>query len=145
MDHESRYFPREFGRIELRYQVIAKRELPAAGRAWVQGLSKVEPERPWYSPHPYMDFSASGLCFHDGAPLEADDVLLLELRVPAAERPIRATGRVVRADALDSVDLGEAGAMRRVAVDFVDLSAGGLEALVQFTEDCQSKALGVYD
>ncbi len=140
---DNRYFPREFGRIDLQYLPVGFDEAAAAGRAWLQGLWKVDAERQWRTPDPFMDFSASGLCFLDAAPVAEGELLLLELRLPVGEAAHRATGRVVRAQPLEGADLqGRDPHTRRIAVDFVEVSTEAVAALVEFTDQCQTAALG---
>jgi hypothetical protein len=141
---DSRYFPREYGRIDLRYTVARGEGANGAGREWVEGRAPVEGGARWYQPDPFMDFSASGLCFQDDAPLAEQDLLLLEMKLPMRSEPYRATGRVVRAMDLESIDLESDGPqLRSVAVNFEELPRETVEALVDFTDHVQSRALGV--
>lgn len=125
---DKREFPRVEGAVHVRFHVGDA----AAVSAWLAGRPGPGPA---WEPEPYMNFSVTGLQFDIDAPVRAEDVLLIALRVPRSERTWRVVGRVVRVD-------GAADGQRTVAVQFTHLSAGAANALRRHTTRIQKAILG---
>ncbi len=131
---DNRIFPRMYGGIRLRYQVVGE----GAGQAWIeQGLA---PDGTWLEPDPFMDFSGSGLKFEDGETCHAGDTLLLELRIPPEDGWYRATASVVRIFPIAAEDIevaerepGSPPPTHPIAVHFLVLPPEAVEALMAFT------------
>jgi len=131
---DKRIFPRTYGGIRLRYQVVE----PGATQAWID--SAADPGGTWNSPDPFMDFSGSGLKFEDQEKCKAEDTLLLELCIPPSDDLYRASARVVR---LFPIPQKESDASERdpdtpapthqIAVHFENLPPEAVEALMAFT------------
>jgi hypothetical protein len=131
---DKRIFPRTYGGIRLRYQVAP----PEAGDAWVE--KGEAPGETWHTPDPFMDFSGSGLKFEGQENCKAEDALLLELRIPPSEEPLRATARVVRLFPISQEELDAAErdddappSTHQIAVHFDNLPTEAVEALMAFT------------
>ncbi len=131
---DKRIFPRTYGGIRLRYQVVPA----AAVDAWIdQGLA---PDGEWFQPDPFMDFSGSGLKFEDRENCKAEDVLLLELHIPPSQQAYRASARVVRLFDIPPEEIEAAerdpelpAPTHQIAVHFERLPAEAVEALMAFT------------
>ena len=125
--HEKRYFPREYGGIELRW-----RRLEAAARADAPAEALLTDDQgEWHQPHPFMNFSASGLRFRDTAPCEEGDTLQLLFRVEDQSVWHQATATVVRrAPAPDGTDA-------EIAVAFDEIAPASIQALADYTLDRQ--------
>jgi hypothetical protein len=109
---DNRIFPRMYGGIRLRYQVVGE----GAGQAWIeQGLAP------------------DGTC-------HAGDTLLLELRIPPEDGWYRATASVVRIFPIAAEDIevaerepGSPPPTHQIAVHFLVLPPEAVEALMAFT------------
>ncbi len=130
---EKRYFPREFGGIDLRWKRV-EGESPAVLAAWRRGLSAVD-EDAWHIPNPFMNFSASGLRFRDVATIDPGDVILVEFRVQGATVWHRATAVVIRYT--PNID----GHLAEAAIAFRDIDPKSVEALADYTLDRQLSEL----
>lgn len=131
---DKRIFPRTYGGIRLRYQVVPAAAVPA----WIdQGAA---PDGTWFQPDPFMDFSGSGLKFEDIENCKAEDVLLLELHIPPSDEAYRASARVVRLFPIPPEEIEAAerepdqpAATHQIAVHFDSLPPEAVEALMAFT------------
>jgi len=135
---DKREFPRMHGGIKLRYAVA-----PDAGATDAWAKSGVSPEgTEWFTPDPFMDFSASGLKFDDAPNCKDNDLLLAHIEVPTAEGSWRGVARVVRVSEIlpEEREVGSA-ATHHVAVDFQTLPAEAIEALMTFTLHLQGALL----
>lgn len=128
---DKRDYPRMNGGIDMRYRVVGPNESTRAEQAWLRGFEDVSSDHVWHRPHPFMNFSGSGIRFRDDVPCAADDTLLLEMTVPTGDEKYRATARVVRVFPHIS---GEGYA---IAVQFRRLPKDAIDALRQFTLDLQ--------
>ena len=134
---DKREFPRMHGGITLRYTTAS----PGDAAAWYQ-RGEAPAGATWGTPDPFMDFSASGLKFEDTARCEAGDLLLLELEVPTAEGRWRGVARAVRVSPIDPEDIElSAPATHHIAVEFQQLPAEAIEALMTFTLHLQGVLL----
>ena len=131
---DKRIFPRMYGGIRLRYQVVGAQALSA----WIERGQA--PGDAWIEPDPFMDFSGSGLKFEDRETCFAGDNLLLELRIPPDEEAYRATASVVRTFPISAEDIeaaqrepGALVATHQIAVHFEYLPPEAVEALMAFT------------
>jgi hypothetical protein len=139
---DKREFPRMQGGIQLRYTTLSPPDA-AAEAAWADRGEAPEGAQ-WRVPDPFMDFSASGLKFDD-APVCADgDRLLMELEVPTAEGRWRGVARVVRVSPIPEDEREEgadAESTHYIAVEFTQLPAEAIEALMHFTLHLQGSLL----
>lgn len=127
--HEKRYFPREYGGIDVRWKRMDGRR-PVTAEAWRRGLHSVDDEE-WNTPDPYMNFSASGLRFRDTSPCDEGDTVLIALRPHGQAEWHRAIATVVRrASSLENESA-------EIAVAFQDIDPASVEALADFTLDRQ--------
>jgi len=129
---DKRIFPRTYGGIRLRYLVVPEAAVPA----WLEHGKA--PEGTWVEPDPFMDFSGSGLKFEGQEDCKAEDVLLLELRIPLSEEAFRASARVVRLFPIPPEEAGERDpdqpiSTHQIAVHFEILPPEAVEALMAFT------------
>lgn len=127
---EKRYFPREYGGIDVRWKRLDHAGREAAIHAWRKGLFAIDGDG-WNTPEPYMNFSASGLRFRDKAPCSEGDLLLVTFRVQGQAVWHRAAATVVRRTQTDD------GASPEIAVTFDDIPTDAVEALADFTLDRQ--------
>ena len=92
---DMREFPRVWGPLKLRYQVVPPHQAELAGRRWLKAGWGIEPR--WLRPSLFMDFSASGARFEIPEPgCDADDHLLVGVKVPGETIEHRFVARVVR-------------------------------------------------
>jgi len=136
---DKRSFPRMHGGIHVRYRVLASGEAEKTASAWLEGRDAPGREGEWREPDPFMDFSGTGLRFEDELRCCKEDLMLIELRLPASEDLWRATARVVRVDPIRPEDLEgreepkkESAPTHQIAVQFVDLPTDATEALTAF-------------
>jgi len=135
---DKREFPRMHGGIQLRYTVVQD---VGAADAWVS-RGESAPTIEWFTPDPFMDFSASGLKFDDAPNCADNDLLLVHLEVPTAEGSWRGVARVVRVSEILPEDREEGNAAtHHVAVEFQTLPAEAIEALMTFTLHLQGALL----
>lgn len=131
---DKRIFPRMYGGIRLRYQVVDAE----AVQAWIERGEA--PADGWLEPDPFMDFSGSGLKFEDRETCFGGETLLLELRIPPEEDAFRASAKVVRTFVIPPEDVeaaerepGATVATHQIAVHFEVLPPEAVEALMAFT------------
>jgi hypothetical protein len=128
-----------YGGIHIRYRVLAADRAEATATAWVSGEAAAASEGDWREPDPFMDFSGTGLRFEDQLHCKINDLLLMELALPASEERWRATARVLRVDPIRPEDIEgrdegkpEVAPTHQIAVEFESLPAGATEALTAF-------------
>jgi hypothetical protein len=145
---DKRSFPRMHGGIHVRYRVPPSAEAEKIASAWIDGKSEPGAQEEWREPDPFMDFSGTGLRFEDELHCNKDDVMLIELRLPASSDLWRATARVVRVDAIRPEELEGRTKSRKgsapthqIAVQFVELPAEATEALTAFAMRIQDALL----
>ncbi len=131
---DKRYYPRMNGDLNLRYRVMPRGRPPTH---WLSGLEKVDAEQSWFRPRSQMNFSSSGLRFNDAHECRTGDLLALELEIPGAPSAYRATGRVVRTDPSAAESPEQTEDLGSVAVEFVEISEGAVQALASFTLEQQ--------
>lgn len=126
---DRREFSRVWGPLHLRYQVTTPEAYELAALRWLRHGQGIGPR--WQRPPMFMDFSGSGARFEvRGEPdCEADDHLLIGVRIPGEEREYRLTGRVVRLLDNDT----------QVAIHFMEASDGAVQAMVDFAERIQEQ------
>ncbi len=131
---DRREFSRAWGAIRLRWSVGTNEELDA----WMTGG---DVSGPFSTPDPFMDFSGSGLKFHDSVTPRPGEMLMLELAVARDSRMHRATARVIRVTPIPDDERDERpfapGATiptHAIAVHFGDIAPGTTEALASFGE-----------
>lgn len=131
---DRREFNRSWGAIRVRWKVAEGNEIDR----WMTGE---EVGGAWHRPDPFMDFSGSGLKFHDATAPAAGEMVLVELGLPRERALHRATARVVRVREIPLEERDEAphepGATiptHAVAIHFEDIAPGTTEALVGFGE-----------
>ena len=131
---DQRAFPRMVGGITLRYRVLPPGTPDDTLRAWME---TGEAQGEWRQPDPFMDFSGSGLAFEDSVPCSVGDKVLVQFLLPTYTEWWRATAHIVRAQpAAQAPDT-----VQDIAIHFIDLPPGALDALMQYTLRMQS----VYD
>ena len=142
---DRREFSRVYGAIQTRYQVVKGDSTLACKRWMSRGEST---QGPWFVPDPFMDFSGSGLMFHDQETCSDGDTLLMELRVQGSEEVFRVTADVVRLlliapEERDETPFAEGAAIpsHRVAVHFLEAPANVIHALVEFAAKIQEAFL----
>lgn len=135
---DKRDYPRQDAGIDLRYQVVRTDRTRRSAPAFINGLSDVSDPEPWFEPHPFMNFSGSGVRFEDEENCAAEDQVLLQLRLPTSERWYHAIGVVVRVEAME---MPSSGRSHHVAIQFTELPPDAVEALTRFTLDCQLRAM----
>jgi len=124
---DRREFSRVWGPLHMRFQVCTN-GYELAARRWLKQGEGVGVR--WQRPPLFMDFSGSGARFEDrdDLSLEADDRLLVGLRVPGDQPEHRLTARVVRR--LDGDQL---------AIHFLESTPGTIAGLVDFAEKIQEQ------
>ncbi len=135
---DKRIFPRMYGGIRVRYKVAPKEDEAQAQQDWIsKGQSS---DSDWFEPDPFMDFSGSGLMFEDDVHCKAEDLVLLELRVPPETELFRAAARVIRVKPIPPEervktegDNSRTPPSHRIAVHFEELPPEAVEALMAFT------------
>lgn len=132
---DKRLYPRLFGNIPLQYCHLADEDEATIS----QWLNQQPTQRALSlrTPEPFMNFSVSGLCFEDDAQYQLGDFMLLEFSVGERPQRWRASGRVVRIDAMPEEGEG----VHSVAVNFEALPDGAMEALSDFTITIQEALL----
>jgi len=143
---DRRDYSRTYGGLDLQYQVIPKNEFELIARRWLlTGRSTYDD---WFKPDPFMDFSASGLKFHDIERCIAGDQLLLEFRVPGSPVVHRATADVIRVlpiptDEIDNepYEIGGIIPSQTVATRFIQLEPKSIIALIQFSDRIREAAV----
>lgn len=132
IEKDRRAAPRAMGGVEMRYAVVSH---PSEVDAWMSHA-----EHPlggtWYTPDPFMSFSASGLEFEHRAIADAGDVVLVQLSLPGRSEIWRASARVVRVSEIaaterSSFDDDEAAASHRVAIHFLRIGREARDALLE--------------
>jgi len=138
---DRREFSRVYGAVRARY-VVVDGDGELARKRWIQ-LGNA-PDGEWCEPDPFMDFSGSGLKFHDQQSCKSGDTLLMELSVQGASEPFRLTASVIRVDPIPDDERDEMpweeGAViptHTIAVHFVDAPPNAIHALVRFAERIQ--------
>jgi hypothetical protein len=130
---EKREYPRFFGAIPTEYRRSAD-----DARAHARWMAGHELPGPAHAPDPFMNFSVLGLAFDDLPRVEADDVLLIEFRVPPDLRTFRAVARVVRVMPIPIDERDDTStATHRIAVTFSQVEPDGAEALFRYTSRIQ--------
>jgi hypothetical protein len=143
---DRRDYSRTYGGIDLRYQVIPRQQVELISRRWMAtGKSTSDT---WFKPDPFMDFSASGLKFHDNERCTAGDQLLVEFRVPGSPVVHRATAHVIRVlpiptDEMDNepFEIGGIIPSCMIATHFLQLDAASIIALIQFSDRIREAAV----
>lgn len=125
---DRREYPRLRGEVHLRWRPCGA---AAERAAWLRGD---DVPGPVHTPRPFMEFSATGLAFEETAPVDRDDLLLLELALPGEPRAWRCLGTVIRVGA-------PAGAGREVAVRLDAVPAAATMALARYTLAAQEASL----
>ena len=142
---EKRYFPREDGGLAVRWRPVDPDHADDAPRGSPTTMpSSAEFDDGWHRPQPFVNFSASGIRFHDRAPVAKGDALRVAFQVDPAEPWHLTTAEVVRCSALpkDTADTAPSGRdASEIAVAFRTISAPALEALADYTLDQQVAAL----
>lgn len=134
---DKREYPRVEGALHVRFHVATS---PEAVQAWLDGGPVTGPE---FAPEPYMNFSVTGLSFEARPDCADNDILLLTIGVPQEDELWRAVGRVVRVLPLPPEERDESStATHRVAVHFLALPDGAVEALGRHTLRVQDAWLG---
>ena len=145
---EKRAFPRLYGGLNVRYQVIEKKDEATAPAAWLAGDRRLSEKGVWHEPDPFMDFSSAGLKFEDRDTCQAGDILLLELKIPSVEEASHVTAQVVRVEPIpqDQIeetegDEKESAVTHQIAIKFLAISDEAAEALASFTLKIQDALL----
>jgi hypothetical protein len=127
---DQREYPRVWGPLKLRYQVVPAHQIELAGRRWLKTGAALEPR--WLRPALFMDFSGSGARFDIPDPkCDADDRLLIGVKVPGDNTEHRFVARVVR-------HLPE---QNQLAVQFLDGTEDAFNAIVEFADRIQEQQL----
>ena len=143
---DRRDYSRTYGGLDLRYQIVPQQEFELIARRWLTtGRSTYDT---WFKPDPFMDFSASGLKFHDVERCVSGDHLLLEFRVPGSTVVHRATADVIRVlpipiDEIDNepYEIGGIIPSQTVATRFIQLDPHSIIALIQFSDRIREAAV----
>jgi len=143
---DRRDYSRTYGGLDLRYQIVPKQQVELVSRRWVSTGKSTSDE--WHKPDPFMDFSASGLKFHDVDRCSAGDLLLVEFRVPGSPVVHRATLHVIRVlpiptDEMDNepFEIGGIIPSRMVATHFLHLDPASIIALIHFSDRIREAAV----
>ncbi len=131
---DKRDYPRQDAGVELRYQVVRTERTRRSTPAFLNGLSDMSDPEPWHEPHPFMNFSGSGVRFEHTPTCDAGDELRLQIRLPIEDSWHHATGRVVRVEPCET-PLEER--THHIAVQFEALPGDAVDALTRYTLDCQ--------
>ena len=147
---DKRSFPRIYGGVHVRYQVLSGPESEARAAKWLAGNDGPASKGTWWEPDPFMDFSGSGLKFQDQLRCKVYDLLLLDLQVAPHKDHWHATARVVRVEPLppDDLDVQDMEQQKdvpthQIAVHFEELPQKAREALADFTLRIQNALLRV--
>ena len=140
---DKREYPRLQGSVALRYRVARN---DADGGAWMRGDDVPTTER---VPDAFMNFSATGLAFDDGAFTKENDLLLCHFSLPGDATAWRCTARVVRVwpipiderDGADELEGREAAATHRIAIFFESIPESATTALTRYTIRIQDAIL----
>tara|TARA_B110000037_G_C17106126_1_gene499899 strand:- start:1022 stop:1699 length:678 start_codon:yes stop_codon:yes gene_type:complete len=128
---DKRAFPRLYGSVDLAFRAIKPDESEASIDAWISSGLETAGES-WHSPDPFMNFSVTGLKFEEYTTHKIGDVILLGFTVPTSESIFRCRGKVARCKELPNQS-GVAIKSNSIAVEFLDMSPEGREALSEFT------------
>ena len=146
MPADRRDYSRTYGGLDLRYQVVPADQAELAGQRWIS-LGETTDDA-WFKPDPFMDFSASGVKFHDIARCKADDLLLIEFTVAGSPIVHRATAHVIRLseipqDEMDDAPYETGGFIPNftVATRFVQLEPSSILALIDFSDRIREAAV----
>jgi len=145
---EKRAFPRLYGGLNVRYRIVEKDDEATLPAAWLNNEENLSQKGVWYEPDPFMDFSSAGLKFEDRDYCQADDLLLLELKIPSLEEASHVTAQVVRVEPIpqDQIDGAEeagqnSAVTHQIAIKFLAISDEAAEALASFTLKIQDALL----
>jgi hypothetical protein len=128
---DKRAFPRLYGSVNLQYRDINAKEDDTTIDAWISSGFETAGES-WHTPDPFMNFSVTGLKFEESTVHEIGDIILLSFTIPTSDTTFRCRGRVARCKELPN-QAGTAIKSNSIAVEFVDMSPEGREALSEFT------------
>ncbi len=132
---DKREYPRMHGGITLRYHLLPRATALDAADTWMRGGAPVGPE---YEPDPFMNFSVTGLAFHDVVTCQEDDLLGILMKVPGVDHTWRGVASVIRVSKIpidehdDSIP-----ATHRIAVNFHEIPDEARVALGKHTERIQ--------
>ncbi|MEM7677218.1 MAG: PilZ domain-containing protein [Myxococcota bacterium] len=129
---DQRYFARENAGIELHWKPVADENREASSQAWQRGIFALDDG--WNTPHPFVNFSASGLRFRDQASCSPGDIVLVAFRLPDEDQWRRARASVVRTEPGDDGQYD-------IAVAFEQIEEESVEALATFALDRQMDEL----
>ncbi len=146
MPADRRDYSRTYGGIDLRYQIVPAEEFELAAHRWLTLAESTSDE--WFRPDPFMDFSASGVKFHDIERCHSGELLLLEFKVPGSECVHRATAQIIRLSTIPREEMDdepyEPGAVipsQTVAAQFLELAPLSIIALIQFSDRIREAAV----
>jgi len=125
---DKRDYPRLHAGLPIQYRISSESE----AQQWVDGSTIDEG---WQTPDPYMNFSVSGLRFEVHEDVQADQLLLVELRIGEGAESWRTTAKVIR------VFEGDDQRSPTAAVSFIHLPEEALSALSELTLQIQDSLL----
>lgn len=126
---DRREFSRVWGPLHLRFQVVGEEGFELAARRWLRNAQGIGPR--WQHPPMFMDFSGSGARFEVRGKLDcqADDRILVGIRIPGDDPEHRLTARVVRFLDDDT----------QLAIHFLESTDGAIATVVGFAERIQEQ------
>jgi len=128
---DKRAFPRLYGSVDLQYRNAKEGENASTIDAWIASGLEGAGET-WHTPDPFMNFSVTGLKFEETTNHDIGEILLLSFTIPTSDTTFRCRGKVARCKELPN-QAGVAIKSNSIAVEFLDMSPEGREALSEFT------------